>query len=205
MKEKLLPTLVYWVFKLLQSTWRKKEAQLPESIKKRIADGQKVVFCHYHEEEWAMLAFYHKRPMHVMVSNSKDGNMMTAFLKKFSYDVSRGSSSRGGARALIHILKNFSKSSCPSLSFAVDGPRGPRREVKKGAAFVAKKLNCPIVVGRIKSSNSYVFKKSWAKTILPLPFSRVELGYSGLIDCETIQSQSVEEITLLISKAFKAA
>lgn len=183
----LKASLVYFLFHLLKLTWRLEEEDLPEGIPERLARGEPVVFAHFHEDEWAMLAIYANRKMNVMVSLSRDGGVMTWFLTKLGYQVVRGSSSRGGATGLLQLIRGVKANDLKGVSLAVDGPKGPRRRVKNGVFKLAESLKAPIVSGGAIASSPLIFRKSWSKAFVPLPFSRVRLTYAPLMSAAEVK------------------
>lgn len=178
--------LVYLLFRVLRATWRLEEEALPPGIAERLSQGLPVVFAHFHEDEWAMIGFYAYRRMNVMVSLSRDGGVMAAFLHRLGFGMVRGSSSRGGATALLQLIRVL-KERPGGVSLAVDGPKGPRRRVKKGIFKLAQSLDAPIVAGVAVASRAIVFRKSWSKAFVPKPFSRVRLLYTAAMTAAEVQ------------------
>lgn len=105
----------------------------------------------------------------IMSSLSDDGDLMVKVLNHYGYNSVRGSSSRGGMRGLLEMVK-LVKGGMPA-SLTVDGPRGPRHEVKPGIVMMAQKTGGYLLPVGMACSNCYTFN-SWDKTELPLPFSR---------------------------------
>ncbi len=124
----------------------------------------------------------------IMNSLSDDGEIMVKLLKNFGYCSVRGSSSRGGMRALLEMIKKVKGGMNGSLT--VDGPRGPRHEVKPGMVMIAQKSGGYILPVGVACSHKLT-AKSWDKTEIPLPFSRVVMhcGRPFLID----EAISIEE------------
>ena len=58
------------------------------------------------------------------------------------------------------------------LCIGVDGPRGPRRQVKIGMLMAAQKAGVPLYLIRVRA-RGIRFQKSWDKTLLPYPFAKV--------------------------------
>lgn len=110
-----------------------------------------------------------------MTSTSNDGELMTRVLRYFGFGISRGSSTRGGARALLGMVKLVEQGY--SATVAVDGPKGPRFKVKPGIFHVAKHTGTFIVPTGVAKSRALVFKKSWNKTFLPWPFTKVVVSF----------------------------
>ena len=84
---------------------------------------------------------------------------------------SRGSSTRGGASALKGILRLARQGYRPSV--AVDGPKGPLHKVKPGVFEISKLTGGKIYPLAAECDRKFVFKKSWNKAFLPLPFAKV--------------------------------
>ena len=135
-----------------------------------------MIGAHFHGDELLLLRLYIGTGMTVMASRSKDGEMMGKILEWFGFHVVRGSSTRGGAGGLKGMLASLSKEK-NSVSLAVDGPRGPIYEVKKGIIKLAQETGFPIVVGAGASKTAIIFKKAWNRCYLPWPFSSSVVVY----------------------------
>src|SRR5262249_13185940 len=111
------------------------------------------------------------------VSLSADGELQARTLPQLGIAVERGSSSRGGARALRGIVRRLRAGF--SAAFAVDGPRGPARVVRTlsdgrvGAVVAAPKSGGVVVPMAAAPSSSCVLARSWDRFELPRPFSNV--------------------------------
>ncbi len=178
--------VVYGVFYSLRLTWRLQKDPFPEGMQERLDAGKSVVFAHWHEDEWSLLGFFLGRPISVLVSLSKDGSLMVRFLKKFGFNIARGSSSRGAVGGLLNFIRVAQEHPQDPVSLAVDGPRGPRRRSKKGIFKLAQSLNAPVVGGAVYASSAWVFKKSWSRAFIPKPFAKIRLIYTPPIDPEKI-------------------
>ncbi len=107
-----------------------------------------------------------------LTSQSRDGEYIADYLKTFNYQIIRGSSSRGGMKALIQLKKQIENGS--SITIAVDGPRGPKYEVQHGAAWIACKTGAPIIPLSLNTKKHWRLK-SWDGTQIPKPFTETEL------------------------------
>ncbi len=182
----IVATFVYILFRTLSFTWKIVEDPFPMDIDARLKKGEHVVFAHLHEDEWALLGAYANREMTSLVSLSKDGERMARFLNKLGFDIHRGSSSRGGSSGFISILRALKKRGTGKLSFAVDGPRGPRRRAKKGIFKAAQLLNAPIIPAAVYVNRLWLFKKSWSMGFLPKPFATIYVCYAPSLSTENI-------------------
>ena len=118
---------------------------------------------------------YRDRGIHVGVSRSRDGDRITAVLRKLGYgEPARGSSSSGGALAQIRLLRVLDANE--HVAVVVDGPRGPAGIPKPGIAQLARESGRPITPVTFHASRAIRFG-SWDRAQLPLPFARVEVRY----------------------------
>ncbi|MDD5020652.1 MAG: lipopolysaccharide heptosyltransferase II [Endomicrobiaceae bacterium] len=115
----------------------------------------------------------------VMISMSKDGEIQANVAKYFGYIPVRGSSSRGGNKALAEIVR-YAKEGYIT-GFAVDGPKGPIHKVKPGVLFVSQTLGIPVVPICAVASRVKILEKSWDKFKIPMPFSKVIMIYGSPI------------------------
>jgi heptosyltransferase-1 len=96
--------------------------------------------------------------------------MLSQILQSFGYLTVRGSSTRGGKRGLIEMIKYARKGYSPA--FAADGPKGPYHKLKSGLVYAAQKTGMPVIPINCSPKNKIILKKTWDKTIIPLPFSK---------------------------------
>jgi len=114
------------------------------------------------------------RKLTALTSFSKDGDVQTRILQKLGYDIVRGSTGRGGAKAAIELVHRLKKGIC--ISFTPDGPRGPRRIIQNGVVYFAQKSQkpiCPIVMRYTRCWNL----STWDRYAIPKPFSKVECEF----------------------------
>jgi len=110
-----------------------------------------------------------------LTSKSKDGDLLARILKKWNYEVLRGSSSEGGDVAL-GLMVDFAKNGY-SIAVTPDGPKGPPYILKAGAVVSAKKAGLPLVLAGIGFKKKK-FLKSWDSFQIPLFFTRANVIYS---------------------------
>ena len=136
-----------------------------------------VVYAFWHGQQLMMVPTHRGRGIVGLASLSRDGSLLARVIELFGYSVVRGSSSRGGNRALKACLEAMAAGLSPGV--AVDGPRGPRGEPHAGAVVMAARSGRPIVyvVGRCAWK---IRLKSWDRFEIPGPFARVDLVYGEL-------------------------
>ena len=108
--------------------------------------------------------------MTVLISNSRDGEYITAFIRFFGLNVVRGSSSKGGIQALVDLINEVKKGH--SVILTLDGPRGPKYSIHLGAIAIAQRQSVPIIPLSL-NAESYWQARSWDNTQIPKPFSKV--------------------------------
>ncbi len=169
-----LPYLVLVFYYLLSLSWRKKLSIAPE-VTEALKNNQPFILAHWHGDELAVLHVVRKFKLATMTSTSADGELIDFVIKKLGGQTSRGSSTRGGVRALKGLVRLIRNGWGGSV--AVDGPRGPIHQVKPGVFELSRLTGAIIVPVGVYVRKPLVFEKSWNKAILPLPFQQVYLTF----------------------------
>jgi hypothetical protein len=142
-----------------------------------LARGEHIIFAGLHEAMMLLpIHFRDRRGGVVMVSRSRDGDLIADTVERFGMRAVRGSSGRGGGEALHDMIEALRTTSV-SAGVIVDGPRGPALEPKAGALVLARATGLPIVPGTWWSRPA-LRARSWDRTIVPLPFSRIVFAFS---------------------------
>jgi lysophospholipid acyltransferase (LPLAT)-like uncharacterized protein len=135
--------------------------------------GKGLVYTCWHRQIFAGTWFWRQRGIVAMASQNFDGEYITRILQKNGYGVARGSSSRGGAKALVEMVRCHRQGL--DTVFTIDGPRGPRFVAKPGSVQLAKATGAAILCFHSAVRPSFVFQKSWDRTEFPFPFSRAAM------------------------------
>jgi lysophospholipid acyltransferase (LPLAT)-like uncharacterized protein len=136
-----------------------------------------VLYVFWHENMLPPLFTHRGRSVGVIVSPSRDGELMSRVLRLLKFKVFRGDTEKKGSRALIKLIKYGRKGH--EIAITPDGPKGPRRKAKKGFLLVAQKTGLPLLTVKITSSRCFRFS-SWDKFMFPYPFSRIEIELNKL-------------------------
>jgi lysophospholipid acyltransferase (LPLAT)-like uncharacterized protein len=123
--------------------------------------------------------WYRDKQIAVMTSASFDGEYIARIIEKFGYRAVRGSSTRGGVRALLGMHTEIDQGR--TVAFTIDGPRGPRYVAKPGPVLLARNVQVPIMAFHLAVESAWVLN-SWDSFIVPKPFSRVVLRVSRLVN-----------------------
>ncbi len=117
--------------------------------------------------EWFCRRCY---PVSILTSPSRDGALLSAFMANFGMQAVRGSSSRGGVKALMLLRAQLRGG--VDVAITPDGPRGPVYEASPGLLRLAIKTGFPVMAIRVDYERYWEIK-SWDRFRIPKPFSRV--------------------------------
>ena len=138
----------------------------------------RAIIVLWHEHLPACIRAFSHRRIDVLISLSADGAWAAEACGRFGYRVHRGSTSRGGStgmRALIRSLETRGlENGTGSAGMALDGPRGPRREIQPGVLWLSRLSGIPVVPVSIRAPRAFRLK-TWDRCLIPLPFSKVEV------------------------------
>ncbi len=137
-----------------------------------------VVYVFWHRCVIPALWHYRGKQIAVMTSSSFDGEYIARIIEKFGYRAIRGSSTRGGVRALLGMHTEIEQGR--AVAFTIDGPRGPMYVAKPGPVLLARNVRLPVIAFHTAVERAWVLN-SWDRFLIPKPFSRVVLRVSALI------------------------
>ncbi len=136
--------------------------------------GQHFILAFWHRHLLLMPYSYRGGRISVLVSQSRDGELIARTVARLGIDSSRGSSSRGGIVGMRSLLRKAAEGW--DIAFTPDGPRGPLREVQPGVILAAAATGLPIQPVAIAASRAKLLR-SWDRFLVPLPFSAVHFVY----------------------------
>lgn len=138
-----------------------------------IASGRQPILALWHGRILAGLDYFRDRGVVVITSQNFDGEWIARILHRFGFATARGSTSRGGARALVQMRRDLAAGR--PVAFTVDGPRGPARAVQMGVVWLAGATGHPILPYHIEADRFWT-TRSWDRTQVPKPFSTVAIA-----------------------------
>lgn len=146
---------------------------LNQSLFQRYIVSEKpIVGVTWHRASLFFLYYFGKLNPMIMISQSKDGEMLAQYAAGLGVVPVRGSSSRGGRDALEQMRRHLADGG-KACATVLDGPRGPAYVAKKGMLVLAKLSGAPLVPVIWSATRTLTMRDSWDKTVLPLPWSRV--------------------------------
>lgn len=126
------------------------------------------IYCIWHGRILLPIFVHRYENIQAMVSLHDDGEMIAQTLHRLGYITARGSSTRGGQRAMIEIIRTLKKGGVAAIM--PDGPKGPRHEFKAGAVLIAQRAGAYLLPFTFSATPKTQFK-SWDKFTIMLPFS----------------------------------
>jgi lysophospholipid acyltransferase (LPLAT)-like uncharacterized protein len=155
-----------------------------------VAAGQQPIMAFWHGRVLPATLFFRNRGIVVMISQNFDGEWITRVIERFGFDTARGSTSRGGSRALVQLRRDLTAGK--PVGFALDGPRGPARVAQAGAVFLAGATGYPILPFHFESSSAWTLN-SWDRTQIPKPFATVALAVGEPIRVPDTAETTIED------------
>ena len=169
---RLISILGYRLVQLLGSTLRWKTEGL-EHFDAIAAGGHQPVMAFWHGRILPATYYFRRRGIVVITSENFDGEWIAGIIERFGYGTARGSTSRGGRRALLQLTRDLAAGK--PAGFTLDGPRGPARVAQAGAVWLAKATGNPILPFHLEASRHWTLN-SWDRTQIPKPFSTVAIA-----------------------------
>jgi lysophospholipid acyltransferase (LPLAT)-like uncharacterized protein len=162
----------------LGGTWHWR-VQGAEHVAAVLASGRQPIYALWHGRILAGTLYLRDRGIVVITSENFDGEWIARIIRRFGYDTARGSTSRGGARALAEMRRAM-RAGRPA-AFTVDGPRGPARVAQPGAVWLASVTGNPIVPFHIEASASWTVR-SWDRHQIPKPGADVAVAIGPALE-----------------------
>jgi lysophospholipid acyltransferase (LPLAT)-like uncharacterized protein len=159
------------------------------------AHAARVIYTFWHGRLLPLSWSYRGRSIQVLASEHRDGERLGQVIRRLGFGHVRGSSTRGGARAILELVRKLEEGF--DLGITVDGPKGPVYEVKPGPPQIAKLSGCAILP-LTTSSRHHKTLSSWDAFEIPHPFTevRIQLGPPVIVspdaDAEELERKRLE-------------
>jgi len=159
----------------LAATWRFRVVggEAVESVRAR---GTPVIFSLWHGQLLPLIWHHRNEGVAILVSEHRDGEIIARVATSLGYQLIRGSTTRGGERALLTLAKQLRA----GLDAAVtpDGPKGPARSYAPGALIAAQRSGALIVPIAAHATRAWHLS-SWDSFMIPKPFATVTVAYGA--------------------------
>jgi len=178
--------LAYYIIRIYSATFRLAVVNEAPWKALLLKEERPVILCTWHQQFFAAIRHfktYASMNPGLMISRSRDGDLIAGVANRTGWHTPRGSSSRGGRQAMAAMLDHLQTHKFGA--HILDGPQGPMGIVKAGIVKMAMETGAVVVPFYVRSDNAWFFN-SWDRFMLPKPFSRVTLEYNDPIDLDIL-------------------
>jgi hypothetical protein len=165
----VVPPLATRFYRGLGISWRY-VTENESTLQQLLAAERPIVAAFLHARTFQLLHYF-SRPERgrwiLMCSQSRDGEAMARVEEGLGFRVARGSSGKGGARALVEMIKAQREDRGLNSCLAIDGSRGPRGIAQLGILTLAQKAGGLLLPVAASSADSRIWQKSWDRTVFP--------------------------------------
>jgi lysophospholipid acyltransferase (LPLAT)-like uncharacterized protein len=144
-----------------------------EHLDAPVRSGRQPIMAFWHGRILPATFYFRRRGIVVITSENFDGEWIAGIIERFGYGTARGSTSRGGRRALVQLVRALEAGK--TAGFTLDGPRGPARVAQPGAIWLAKATGNPVVPFHLEADRFWT-TNSWDRTQIPKPFATVAIA-----------------------------
>jgi len=183
LQARAISTLGYPLIAALGSTlrWRVEGLEHLDAVARA---GRPPIMAFWHGRILPATVYFRRRGIVVITSENFDGEWIAGIIERFGYGTARGSTSRGGRKALRQLTRDMAAGK--PAGFTIDGPRGPARVAQAGALWLAKITGNPVIPFHIETDRHWTLN-SWDRTQIPKPFavSAVAIGAPLYVEQDT--------------------
>ncbi|MFO7751303.1 MAG: lysophospholipid acyltransferase family protein [Desulfobacteraceae bacterium] len=158
-----------------------------------VEKGGGVLLAIFHQQFFPLIRHfktYERFDPIIMISRSSDGDIIAPVAQRTGWRVARGSSSRGGRKAMGEMVDSLARGGLGAN--IVDGPRGPMGRVKPGTVRIAQRSGAVIVPCVVMAESAW-YVNSWDRFMIPKPFSRVVIRFKEKIPADDIKTDRAFE------------
>src|SRR6266853_1897572 len=126
-----------------------------------LASGRQPIMAFWHGRILPATIYFRRRGIVVITSENFDGEWIAGIIERFGYGTARGSTSRGGRKALVQMKRDMEAGK--ATGFTLDGPRGPARVAQAGAVWLSKATGNPVLPFHLEADRHWTIN-SWDHT-----------------------------------------
>jgi lysophospholipid acyltransferase (LPLAT)-like uncharacterized protein len=160
---------------LLARTWRFRVVN-GAAVSELRDSGRSFIFSLWHGQLLPLLWHHREEGVVLLISEHRDGELIARAAESLGYALVRGSTTRGGDRALISVIRELQAGR--EVAITPDGPKGPAGKYAPGALIAAQRSGAPILPVVAVADRAWRLK-SWDRFLIPKPFARVTVAYGS--------------------------
>ncbi len=173
-RKNILPRLASLVVNVLMRTTRLKVVNREVQDHFLTNRDKAGIFCFWHGKIVLPYHTYRHKGIYILISQHRDGELISKMVECNGYKPVRGSSTRGGTRSVKEMLKIARKGNL--IAITPDGPKGPKHHLKEGAIFLAQMTGAPLNTMGIGFSKFWEVH-DWSGIQIPKPFARTVIYF----------------------------
>lgn len=193
----IVPPLAYMVICLLGVTLRFEDIAEP-GTEPAYHTPPPLIYALWHRCLLACAWRFRQGDIHILVSQSFDGELIARTVERLGFVAVRGSSSRDGAVGLRNLQRAYLAGNYCAVT--ADGPRGPSQKAKPGVAQLGQMVNAPVGAIYLHPTRAWTLR-SWDRFLIPKPFSRVTVGWSVPVVAEREAVQAALDRAVRIAES----
>ena len=166
-----------------------------------LRSGRPPILALWHGRILPATLYWRGRGIVAMTSANFDGEWVARLMGRFGFRAVRGSTSRGGARALVQLRRELAAGQV--TAFTVDGPRGPARVAQPGAVWLAGATGHPVLPFHIESDRAWR-ARSWDSALIPKPFSTVAVSIGEPLDVRNTDDATLDAARMDLERRLQA-
>ncbi|PWJ62762.1 MULTISPECIES: lysophospholipid acyltransferase family protein [unclassified Fibrobacter] len=143
----------------------------------------------WHQDVLACVAAFKDKNVHILISESKDGEFLAATAQRLGYKVTRGSDTHGSSN-VRHVLDTLKKGGFAGM--ALDGPRGPALQEKPGSVWLSKSSGRPLWLLSPRYGR-HLRLKNWDKMYIPLPLTSIDMRINYFCENQSSHCKDIKE------------
>jgi len=195
-----ISTIGWPIIEALSGTWTYRVTGL-HHLRATEAAGHVPILAFWHGRILAGLPYFRDRGIVVITSENFDGEWIARIIAKFGYGAARGSSSRGGAKALAQMRHALGAGH--PVAFTLDGPRGPARVAQPGAVWLAGATGHPVLPFHVEADSAWTVR-SWDRQQFPKPGATISIAIGEPVYVANTDEATVEAARLLLEERLRA-
>ena len=148
-------------------TWEFKNNEI---IDEYIQQKKPIIIAFWHGHLLMMTcAWQRSGPFNMLISNHRDGKLISRITKNFGISVTSGSTDRQGFAAARQLIAKLKQGEV--IGITPDGPRGPREQISDGILQLARLAKADIIPVAYSCTNMRILN-TWDRFRLALPFGK---------------------------------
>jgi lysophospholipid acyltransferase (LPLAT)-like uncharacterized protein len=161
------------LIRILGFTWRI-EWRGNEHLERAREMSPQIIFSFWHGRLLVLSYSHRKKDIQVLASEHPDGDLMGRTITRLGFGHVKGSTTRGGAKALRDLSSVLRRGF--DIGLTVDGPKGPKGRVQQGVIELSRMTGSAVLPVSNAARPRKLFA-SWDTFQFPRPFAKVLVGY----------------------------